>query len=244
MRALVLFDIDATLLKTDGAGMAAMESAGRELFGERFTTRGIDFAGSLDSILLRQMLRGCGVGPTGEAEQTFRRTYAWHLERRLSGPNAARALPGALELVRAVRSTADHAAGLLTGNFAETGSLKLRACGLDPSWFPICAWGDDSPHDPPDREHLPPVAMRRFHAHFGREVEPGRVTIIGDTIHDVRCARANGCRSVAVATGKYSIPELRASGADHVVADLSATADILALITGIAVPSAGPRGLS
>jgi phosphoglycolate phosphatase-like HAD superfamily hydrolase len=241
VRSLVLFDIDATLLKTDGAGVAAMETAGKELFGERFTTAGVDFAGSLDSLLFRQMLRACGVEPTPGIERELRTVYGRHLAKRLSGPTTARALAGAIELVTAVRAAEHHITGLLTGNFAETGAMKLRACGLDPDWFTICAWGDDSPHDPPDREHLPPVAMRRFHERFGTPIPAARVTIIGDTIHDVRCARASGCRSIGVATGKYSMEELRAAGADHVVPDLAETSDILAWID----PARNPRqGLS
>jgi phosphoglycolate phosphatase-like HAD superfamily hydrolase len=238
---LVLFDIDATLLRTNGAGVAAMESAGKELFGDRFSARGIDFAGSLDSILLRQMLLACGVGATSEIERNFRAVYARHLEDRLGTQAGARALDGAIELVGRVRSSGTLAAGLLTGNFEETGWLKLRACGFDPVWFTVCAWGNDSPHDPPDREHLPPVAMGRFRRVHGVPIEPSRVTIIGDTIHDVRCARANGCRCIGVATGRYSMQELRDAGADHAVPDLGATSDILGMI--VSVPS-GRRGLS
>ena len=108
--------------------------------------------------------------------------------------------------------------------------MKLAACGLDPGWFSISAWGDDSPHDPPDREHLPPVAMRRYREQLGWEVSPDRVTIIGDTPHDARCARANGCRCIGVATGRFTVVELRAAGADWVIDDLTDTAHVIRLL--------------
>lgn len=241
MHSLVLFDIDGTLLRTEGAGVGAMVSAGQELFGERFNAEGIDFAGSLDAVLVREMLTRCGAGATPTNERAFRARYAEHLRARLAASRTARALVGAVELVHAVRSRNGHTAGLLTGNYAETGALKLAACGLDPAWFRVCAWGDDSPHDPADREHLPPVAMERYRVLAGSAIDPARVTIIGDTVHDVRCARANGCRSIGVATGRYTVEELWASGADHVVPDLSGTSDML---SWIAMTPSGPRGLS
>jgi phosphoglycolate phosphatase len=230
MRPLVLFDIDATLLKTDGAGMAAMADAGRELFGPGFSADGIDFAGRLDPLLFRELMGVNGVSWTAAAESRMREVYRGHLQRRLASATNARALPGALDLVQAVREARTHEMGVLTGNFQETGSLKLGACGLDPKWFTVCAWGDDSPHEPPARDHLPPVAMRRYRELLGVEVDPAEVTIVGDTPHDVRCARVNGCRCVGVATGKYSMDELATAGAGWVVADLTDTERMLDLL--------------
>jgi phosphoglycolate phosphatase-like HAD superfamily hydrolase len=53
------------------------------------------------------------------------------------------------------------------------------------------------------------------------------VTIIGDTPLDVDCAKAHGCRAIGVATGPYSVDQLRDAGADLAVADLSDTAMLL-----------------
>ncbi len=231
MRPLVLFDIDATLLKTDGAGMAAMGDAGRELFGPTFTSDGIDFAGRLDPLIFHELFIMNGVTPTKPAAARLREVYFGHLKHRLATSPNARALPGAAALVHAVRNAAAHEMGILTGNFQESGSLKLSTCGLDPSWFPISAWGDESPHNPPDRAHLPPVAMRRYKEQLGRDVEPARVTIIGDTPHDARCARVNGCRCIGVATGRFTSAELTAAGADWVVEDLCDTTHLLQLLT-------------
>ena len=230
MRPLVLFDIDATLLKTDGAGVAAMGDAGRELFGPAFTTEGLDFAGRLDTLIFGELFIMNGVTPTASAAAKLRTVYFTHLKRRLANSPNARALPGAAALVDAVRGAGSHEMGILTGNFQESGSLKLSTCGLDPSWFPISAWGDDSPHDPPDRAHLPPVAMRRYRELLGRDIEPARITIIGDTPHDARCARVNGCRCIGVATGRFTTAELRAAGADWVVEDLCDTAHLVRLL--------------
>jgi phosphoglycolate phosphatase-like HAD superfamily hydrolase len=229
MPDLLLFDIDATLLLTSGGGMAAMEETGRELFHPGFSVQGIDFAGRLDPLLYREMMAANKVQHREGAESEFRVLYAAKLKARLAA-NPARALPGTHELVGALRARDARSRpmlGLLTGNYAETASLKLSSCGFDAKWFEVCAWGDDSPHDPPAREHLPPVAMSRFRERVGREVDPARVTIIGDTPHDVRCAKVNGCRVLGVGTGKFSVERLLEAGADHAVSTLEDTRAIM-----------------
>lgn len=236
---LVLFDIDATLLVTGGAGVQAMVDAGRSLFGQGFHADGIDFAGRIDPLLLDELMLLNGVTPSAARRSAFRERYREHLPAALAAASGGgvRALPGVVSLLDSLRSIGWMDVGLLTGNFAETGRMKLEACGIDPGRFSeATAWGDDSPHDPPRRDHLPPVAMERFARRQGGAVDPGSVLIIGDTPHDVQCARVNGCRSLAVATGRYDLNALRAAKPDAAVNDLSATDSVLGLIESVLRP--------
>src|SRR5688572_14013454 len=188
---LILFDIDATLIKTSGAGIRAMVSAARALFGESFAgADGMDFAGRLDPLILRDLLSRNGIEPTPVHLRAMRLEYRFHLERALTA-GIGFALPGVPALLEALGKRQGVALGLLTGNFEETGRLKLAACGINPDRFAVCAWGDESPCEPPTRDHLPLVAMGRYRARYGSEVAPSAVTIIGDTPHDVRCALAH-----------------------------------------------------
>jgi phosphoglycolate phosphatase len=213
---LILFDIDATLLTTTRAGVHAMGRAGRRLFGGSFDESRVEYSGRLDPLIIADLLttheRPAGPEDIGR----FRDAYREHLAVLLETPGIAAPCPGVVALLDELATAVPHATlGLLTGNFPETGELKLRAAGIDPDRFPIRAWGSDSPHDPPARDHLPPVAMERFRAHTGEAIEPGRVTIIGDTPHDVACAHAHGCRCLAVATGLFTSEQLDAAGADR-----------------------------
>ncbi|MFN7020886.1 MAG: HAD family hydrolase [Phycisphaerales bacterium] len=219
---LTLFDIDATLLVTAGAGVAAMRRAGEALFGPGFTSDGLDFSGRLDPLLMAEMLELNGRAASSENLRTFRERYIVELHHAAdrNGGRLGHALPGVHDLLDRLRES-DSPIGLLTGNYAETGSLKLRCCGIDPCWFDPAVWGDDSPYSQPKRDHLPAVAIRRMRDRMGIELPAERVTIVGDTPHDVRCAKVNGCRSVGVATGKYSMDQLRQCGADIVLPDLS-----------------------
>ena len=228
----LLFDIDSTMIDTRRSGMRAMLDAGRELFGETFSTEGIDYAGRLDPLIVHDLLVRIGVEPTPDAHTRFRERYRGHLERHLREPGVARSLPGVAALLGRLREAEDVVLGVLTGNYRETGSMKLTASGIDPEWFRVGVWGDESPHWPARRGHLPPIAIERFSALSGRRVDPGTVTIIGDTPHDVSCGLEGGCRVVGVATGRFGVDELRGAGAHHVVGDLS---DVEAMVSLLCV---------
>jgi phosphoglycolate phosphatase len=218
---LILFDIDATLISTSGVGIRAMEEAGRELFGPAFSSGVVEYAGRLDPLIVHDLLVANDREPSPANKLALRNGYRRHLIHKLPTTTTAKALPGVPALLDALEPNV--ALGLLTGNYQDTGSLKLRACGINPDRFPISAWGDESPHDPPDRAHLPPVAMARYRKRFECAADPRTTAIIGDTPHDIRCAKAHGLRALAVATGMFSIDALHAAGADLALADLSNT---------------------
>jgi phosphoglycolate phosphatase-like HAD superfamily hydrolase len=221
---LILFDIDGTLLLTQRAGIGAMHDAGRELFGESFTIDGVEFAGRLDPLIWQDLVRLNSLIDGPAEHDRFRATYGKHLEKRLGTSNTALLLPGVKELVSRLGEIEHVTLGLLTGNYPETGRLKIRCAGIDPDVFVIAAWGIDGA----TRRDLPPVAMDRLASHAGRRFEGRNVVIIGDTPHDVDCAKAHGCRSIGVATGVFSVPQLQASGADIAVPDLGQVDEIVA----------------
>jgi phosphoglycolate phosphatase-like HAD superfamily hydrolase len=219
---LLLFDIDGTLLITKRSGILAMELAGRELFDPNFTVQGVDFAGRLDPLISHDLLVKNRVERSEGNLRAFRDGYRRHLMSLLSdGTDRTQACPGVHGVIEILAKQSDAVLGVLTGNWPETGTFKLRSAGIDPEVFEIAVWGDESPHERPAREHLPPVAMSRFAQRRGREVLPEQVTIIGDTPHDVHCAKAHGCRVLGVGTGLYSPEQLIAAGADHAVTSLA-----------------------
>lgn len=227
-RSLVLFDIDGTLLLTRGHGLAAMLDVGRELFGPAFRSDGVDFAGRLDPLIIGDLFDLNGVPRNVDNFGRMRRAYAMELKDRLV-KHPPHPLEGARELATAVAEHEGAIAALLTGNYAECGVAKIVSIGLKPELFAFAVWGDESPHDPPHRDHLPGVALERALAGGYGEV---RGVVIGDTPHDVQCAHAHGMRAIGVATGKYSVDELSAAGADLTVPKLTDIQGLLAWIAG------------
>lgn len=227
---LVLFDIDGTLLTTGGVGLRALATAVERVVGRSIDPYAVPTAGRLDPLITGDFLRLAGVEPTSALIGRVRGLYAEEMTRTLGPSGAAQRLLGAVELVGAVAGEGSMATGVLTGNFAETGLHKLTVAGFDTGLFEMRIWGDESPHDPPAREHLPGVALERAPSVMGRVIDGSSVVIIGDTPDDVSCARAHGCRVIGVTTGKYDGADL--GGADLVVDSLEATGDLVSWILG------------
>ena len=225
---LVLFDIDGTLLLSEGAGARAMIEAVRELSGADVDLQGLEFAGRLDPQIWADIAARNGLDATRQQED-LRSTYTSLLKKRLGQYPTAYALPGVNELLRQLDASGSLTMGILSGNFPETGRLKLEAAGIDPGRFLVGAWGSDGTV----RRDLPPVAMKRYSEQTGTEIEPRHVVIIGDTPHDIDCARANGCLVIAVATGSFSLQELSSHGPDLALMDLSDTNTIWDWIQGL-----------
>lgn len=223
---LILFDIDGTLLLTQRAGTQSMQAAARELFGDQFTFDGIELGGWLDPLIWDTVARANGIEDPASHHDRFRATYLRHFQERLARNPTVTALPGVVELIEALSQEPDTWLGLLTGNYPETGRLKIEAAGLDIDSFAVAVWGVDGAH----RRELPVVAMAQYATQTGQTIEPHDVLIIGDTLHDIDCARANGCRSLAVATGVCTAAELAAHEPDLLVDNLSDTSSILAWV--------------
>ncbi len=211
---LVLWDIDGTLTRSFGAGRRAMEAAGRDLFGDEFTLGEIEMSGWTDLMIWREVVRINGID--AEELPSFRRLYEKRLRNEFESRARPALMPGVRDLHERLGGVDGLVQGLLTGNFPETGRMKIAYAGLDPDRFVVCAWG----HDADSRRELVPIAIDRHHATTGERIEPERVVIIGDTPRDVDCARHNGCRSIAVATVTFSIEELRDARPDLAVESL------------------------
>lgn len=226
MRRLILFDIDGTLL-SGGPAKRAFESAMVETYGTVGDVGAVSFAGKTDPQIARELL--VSVGFEREAidagfEELWGR-YVAHLEEGL-GDRPMRVLPGVLELLDALTGVDGVGLGLLTGNIARGAELKLGSAGL---WDHFRIGGFGSDHE--ERDELPKVAIERARAHWGVEIMAAEAVVIGDTPRDVGCGRAGGMRTLAVATGSFVAAELAEAGADHVLEDLSATLDVVTLLT-------------
>jgi phosphoglycolate phosphatase-like HAD superfamily hydrolase len=222
LKRLLLWDIDGTLLLTNGAGMRGMARAGRKLYGDAFRWDGVQASGRLDPLILEDALARNGILPSEEGHRIFHDTYLVELAAELEhvGPGA-RTMPGIRDALAALlersRLLGDVVQGIVTGNYTRAAPLKLRACGLDPAWFEVGAFGDEGR----TRPDLVALALRRCRERFAWQPDPKSVIVIGDTPFDVECAHAHGCVAFAVATGLHDIEDLRAAGAEVVVRDLS-----------------------
>ncbi|HJU66010.1 MAG TPA: HAD family hydrolase [Gemmatimonadaceae bacterium] len=225
---LVLFDIDGTLLWTDGAGRRAMTAALTEVFGSSGPAS-YRYDGKTDPQIVRDLMRHAG-----HAEEhidarldSLLDLYLAGLERELArGSHAPHVYEGVPELLDALEARSDVVLGLLTGNVAQGATIKLRAAGIRPERFRIGAFGSDHHHRP----ELPAIARQRAREVLGLDVPGDALVVIGDTPADIECGRALGARAIAVATGHYTLEEL---ARHHPTAVFPTLADTTAVLRAI-----------
>lgn len=225
---LVLFDIDGTIMLTAGAGKRAVHRALRLVFG------GVGpadhrFDGKTDPQIVRELMRleGHADDHIDARMQRLFDLYIEYLHEELDvGRPGVRLMPGIRELLDALAGRDDVIIGLLTGNLEAGARAKLVAADLDPDVFRVGAFGSDHER----RGELPAVAQRRAAEKLGVSVTGKDIVVIGDTPADLQCGRSVGARGIGVATGHYSVEELRRHDAWAVFEDLSCTEDVLRAI--------------
>jgi phosphoglycolate phosphatase len=225
---LFLFDIDGTLLSARGLGREALGRAMVRVFQTAGALHAYDVRGKTDLRIVYDVLGAAGVAAAtieaGVAE-CFR-IYAEELRGLVGDGRGVRVMPGIAALVTALAERPDALVGLLTGNIEPGARLKLAPTGLL-GHFRVGAYGSDDI----DRRRLPPLALERARRLTGRDFAFAQLTIIGDTPHDVDCARACGATAVAVATGQYPEEELAACAPDLLFRSFADVSAALAALT-------------
>ncbi len=239
-KLILLFDIDGTLIRTGGAGQLAIESvvAGKSGIGGH----GIRLAGRTDRGIFGDFLDHYGVGDTDENYDAHKQPFLETLATCLTECDG-HVLPRVVETLECVANQPTIGLGLITGNMRAAAKQKLVAYGLDRFFFqdrPDGVGGFGDRHR--DRDDVARDALAEAREYLLPAVDPEHVWIIGDTPNDVKCARAIGAKVVAVATGSYSLEELAATDADHVIESLDHAAEWWAGLAdeyGIATPTSG-----
>jgi phosphoglycolate phosphatase-like HAD superfamily hydrolase len=223
--SLILWDIDGTLVSMDRAGERSLLIAIRELYqrdlGEKLP---MDLRGRTDTSIARELLAFLGVNGGPEEEKRLLAAYLSHMPVTMPA-GKARVLAGIHDALEAIHAHPEIHQALLTGNLEAGAKLKLTFLDLW-KYFEFGAFADDS-HI---RDELGPFALRRAKEKLGIAFPPERVWIIGDTPHDVACGKAIGAKTIAVATGAFTVEQLAALNPTHTFADFSDTQALLRVV--------------
>lgn len=217
-RRLVLWDIDHTLV--DGADL------GPQIWGGAFVrltgspvTREFIADGSTDPAIFRDLVVVHELADQGWSDAQIEAAYAAAFTAvEQQWRERATAKTGAAEAIAALAADPAIVQSVLTGNVAANARAKLSALGLaDGLDFEVGAYGDDA-HQV--RADLVPIARGRAETKFGHAFAAHDTVLVGDTPRDVRAGLDGGADVIGVATGSYSVDELAAAGAHHVLTDL------------------------
>jgi phosphoglycolate phosphatase-like HAD superfamily hydrolase len=224
-----LFDLDGTLVTTDGAGRRALERALDAVVG-REDLCDFPLGGMTDRAIVRRALQGGGLSCDEAAIDAVLAQYLALLPGEIQAARGYRVLPGVVALLDALQVVAavPVAVGLGTGNIRPGAEIKLGRADLMRR-FAFGGFGSDAE----DRAALLRIGAARGAAQIGVAAEACRVVIIGDTPRDIAAAQVIGAECLAVATGPHRAEELRAAGAQWIV-DTLQEAQAIAAIRGSA----------
>jgi phosphoglycolate phosphatase len=211
MARVVLFDIDNTLLYSGGAGSFAMNMAFNELFGVSDGFARVEFSGRTDLFILQGGLAEHGIAGGVEKHLAAFTSRYYELLPKALAQREGYLMPGFPELLSALRD-AGVRLGLATGNFSEGAALKLGYYGIA-DFFEGGGFGEVSP----DRADVVAAAI----SNVADGAASTDILVVGDTPHDITSALANGVVGVGVATGTYTVEELRDSGTSRVYQDFA-----------------------
>lgn len=228
----MLWDVDGTLLRSGGVGATAFDVAVERALGRHPGAHGIRMGGMTDPQITREILTFASVAET-ELDAHLPIVLS-HLEAALADAEHeirenGEVLPGVAAVLAALHDDPAVVSTVLTGNTRANAAVKLSALGLA-GWLDleVGAYGSDDA----DRRALVPITLERVARLRGATVDPSRVWVVGDTVHDLACARAGGARCLLVGTGWQPFAEVESAGADAVRTDLADVDEVLALLRG------------
>ncbi|WP_420642699.1 HAD family hydrolase [Candidatus Leptofilum sp.] len=229
MKKLLLFDIDGTLIRSNGAGRLTLAYALETLYGTCGPLDSYNMSGKTDPRIITDLLTAVGI-PAKEIEQKLPAIYELMVEhgQKIFWEKEMAPCPGIEALLNQLTARDDLLLGLLTGNAQLTAPLKLTAAGLDPLLFKVGAYGSDAL----DRNELPAIGMARANQLTGGNFNGNNTIIIGDTPADILCARAGRATAVAVASGWHAASTLAEYHPDHLFDNLADTDQVLDVILG------------
>jgi len=220
--AMILIDVDGTLVDSvpDLAYCvdAMMDQLGRPSCGEAQVR---NWVGNGVERLVRRALSGTLDGEPPEAD--FARAYPLFLDLYSRNTSKRSCLyPGVREGLDMLKA-AGYPLGCVTNKAAQFTEPLLRDLGVHDD-FSIVISGDTLPRKKPDPEPL-------LHAAGFFGVAPQSSLMIGDSISDVRAARAAGFKIVCVSYGYNHGVDIRDARPDAVVDSIS---DVMTLLDKVA----------
>jgi phosphoglycolate phosphatase len=211
----VLFDVDETLVHTGGSGARSWKVAFDKLYGIPADIGEHTSAGETDPQVAREtFVAVLKREPSDEELDRIYLQYLLNLADDIVVSEGYRMLPSA-DVCLAKLVEAGVLLGLVSGAMEGAARTKLIPANLN-RFFLFGAYGSDSP----DRAELTGIAIEKA-TRLHTQLRPGQVFVVGDTPRDIDAARKVGAVSVGVATGRFSVNDLREADADHVLSSLA-----------------------
>lgn len=220
----VLFDIDGTLIRSQGAGKKAIAKTLHEDFHVETPDVEVSFAGRTDLSLVKELFERNSLKVSPDDMQKFFVSYVDNLPEALE-ESRGEVIAGVVPLLDRLLKDDEIILGLLTGNIRAGALTKLEHFKLA-QYFKFGGFGDN--HE--DRAEIAREGVQSLEAALNMRVNPKKVLVIGDTPFDVHCAHAIGARSLAVCSGYSTREDIEAAKPMYVMEDLQQITLVLAIL--------------
>jgi len=213
MNKLMIWDIDGTLIQNAQLGKTAWNKTFFELYGIKDGFENISMAGKLDTAIIKEAYDVHHL--IGKNKDAFFDLYCSNLAEDVKNRNSLWAAPGILSLLKTLRTITCFYNSLGTGNIERGARIKLSRDNIN-EYFAVGGFGDFER----ERWELIENAITNSSKHFGIEFSKSDIFVIGDTPKDIECGKKLGVKSIGVATGQFSVEQLRDCAADFVFQNL------------------------
>jgi phosphoglycolate phosphatase-like HAD superfamily hydrolase len=224
---LILFDIDGTLLKGNSEiHFNAFIEAFRKIFKIDANPDKIDHAGKTDTRIIIELAEAYGI-PRNKVLSKLKEIYKIMInfyKKNVDSDNGIN-LNGNVENLLILLKKKGYILGLLTGNLEKIARTKIGKFDLN-KYFDVGSFGEISEN----RSKLLEVAIKMTESKFRTNLNKENIFIIGDTRFDVECGKEIGVKTIAVATGTYTLEDLRKYNPDYIFKDFSDIDKIIKII--------------
>ena len=223
MNKLVLFDVDRTLIKGLKAHKEAFSEAVKKVYGIDTSIDILEYHGMTDKQLIVEVLKKVGVSERKikpKVEECAAEMVASF--KKLIGNDNIAVLYGVRRLLALLEKN-NVLMGLVTGNLEAIARGKMKKIGLN-HYFKIGGFGSDDFV----RFKLVKIAIKKAMKYSN--FKPDSIFVIGDTPRDIFAGKKAGVKTIGVATGPYSMEQLKNAGADFIFKDLKKTNEVLKII--------------
>lgn len=211
-KTLLTFDVDGTLIKSVGENANrfhknAFSYGFKKIFGLDTTIDVVSHHGSTDKLIIRSVLEYHeipGEKIENELENVANAMVEYATENMHDAGNGIELLPGVLELLTKLSERDDCIVTLVTGNLQPIAWAKMTQLGIKQYFNDAVRGGFGSDHE--QRSVLVSIAHERA-TENGFKVD--KRFHFGDTHNDITAAETSGAIPVGLATGIWSLDDLR-----------------------------------
>ncbi len=223
---ILFWDIDGTLMRTSRAGLYAFEQATVELWGATVNFDHIESAGRTDHYIGGQIIQQLTGHPPSEEEillltRRYEQLLAGYLVKK-----DGRVMPSVFDILDELTRRSDYKLLLLTGNSRRGAEIKL-------TYFDLIQYFDLDSSAFCDanfkRDDIAQQGLQALHAVYDGSSSL-RLFVIGDTPYDIQCGKGIAAYTIGVATGSYSLEQLKSHSPWWAVETLPSAAEFVAKI--------------